>query len=68
MESAAEQLPNRLAESLTLDVPQRDVDPAHGVDADPAASGIDVFAVHLVPEVFGLKRVFADEQLAQAGL
>ena len=37
------------------------------MDADPAPAAVDIGPVHLVPEVLGLERVFADEHVGQAG-
>ena len=62
----AEQLADRLAERLPLDVPERDVDAADRVDRDPAAADEDHAAIHLVPEPLDVERVLADQQLAQA--
>ncbi len=50
LKSAAEQFPHRLPERLALDVPERQVDAAHSVDRDASPAGVDVLAVHLVPE------------------
>ena len=66
-EAAAEQLPDRHAERLALDVPEGQVDAAHRVDADPAPAAVDVGPVHLVPEILGLERVFADHDVRQPG-
>ena len=56
-----------MPERLALDVPERHVDAAHGVQADAAPAAVDVGAVHLVPDLFGLERIFADHDLRQAG-
>ena len=64
MKSAAEQFPDGQAERLALDIPERHVDAAHGVQPDAAAAAVDVAAVHLVPDLLGLERIFADHELA----
>ena len=65
VEPPPKQLPHRLPERLSLDIPQRDVDSAHRMQTDAAASAVDVLAVHLVPEVLRFEGVFADDQVAQ---
>ncbi len=64
-EAPPEQLPDRQAERLPLDVPEGQVDAAHRVHADPAPAAIDIGPVHLVPEILGLERVFADHHVRQ---
>ena len=66
MADGAEQLADRLAGRLALDVPERDVDAADRVDGDPAAADVVDAAVHLVPEPFDVVRVLAEQELAQA--
>ena len=66
VEAPAEEFPDGQSERLALDVPERHVDAAHGVDADAPSSGVDVGAVHLVPKVFGLEGVFAQDDFPQA--
>ena len=63
---APQQLPDRQAERLSLDVPEGQVDAAHGVDADSAPATVDVGPVHLVPEILGAQRVFPQEHVGQA--
>ena len=62
----AEQLVDRLAERLALDVPERDVEAADRVDRDPAPAEVDEAAVHLLPEPLDVERVLADQDVAQA--
>ena len=62
----AEQLEDRLAERLALDVPEGDVEAADRVDRDPAPAEVDEAAVHLVPQPLDVQRVLADQHVAQA--
>ena len=62
----AEQLADRLAERLPLDVPERDVDAADRVDRDSAAADEDDAAIHLVPEPLDVERILTDQQPAEA--
>ena len=67
LEAAAEEFPNGQAEGLALDVPEREVNAAHRVQADAAPAGVDGAVIHLVPEPLGLEGVLADEQMLQTG-
>ena len=66
MADGAEQLADRLAGALPLDVPERDVEAADRVDRDAAAADVVDAAVHLVPEPLDVVRVLAEQELAQA--
>ena len=63
---AAQEVAERAAERLALDVPEGDVDAADGVDHRAAAAIVDRGLVHLVPEALDVERVLADQDLAQA--
>ena len=63
---AAKQLVDRLTEGLPLDVPERDIDAADGVQRDAATADVDQPAVHLLPEPLDVHRIFSDEQFPQA--
>ena len=62
----AEQLADRLARRLALEVPERDVEAADRVDRDAAPADVVDAAVHLVPEPLDVVRVLAEQELAQA--
>ncbi len=66
-ERAAEQLVDRRAERLALDVPERDVDCGQDRDADRARAvdAKDRPVVDLVPEVLDPVRVLADERVRE---
>ena len=64
--AAAEQIAERNAERLALDVPEGDVDAADGVDHRAAAAEIDGGLVHLAPEPLDIERVLADQHFLQA--
>ena len=66
LETAAEEFPDGQAERLALDVPEREVNAAHRVQADAASARVDGAVIHQVPEPLGLERVLADEQMLQA--
>ena len=52
-------------EGFALDVPQGNVDPAHGVDGRTLTTIIDGAPVHLVPEPVDFERILANEDAAQ---
>ena len=56
---ATEQLADRHAERLALDVPQRLIDAGNGTHEDRPAA-IEAAAIHDRPEVFDVARVLAD--------
>ena len=60
---AAEQLGDRDAERLALEVEQRDLDPGDRVRGDPAPVAREL--LHPVHEPLGAQRVLADEELRQ---
>jgi len=61
---AAQQLVNRNAERLALDVPQRHVERAQPVDFF-AARGIEIAAIHDLPEMLNARRTLADDHGAE---
>ena len=63
---ASEQLMDRGAGMLSLQVPQSQVNPGHCRNRNAAPSEIDAAAVHLVPEPFRVERVLAEQQCPQA--
>ncbi len=63
---AAQQLDHRLALGLALDVPQRDVDAADGVDRRAAPAEVVGRVVHAVPQPFDVAGVLAEQHRAQA--
>ena len=58
---AAEKAPDRLAERLSLDVPQRHIDGGDGMHADPALPARHQRPVEPVPDPVIVKRVHADD-------
>src|SRR5437773_5642819 len=65
VEAAPQQFPDRQLQRFAFDVPQRQVDTAHGVQTHAATAAINVGAVHFVPNLFGLEWIFADHYLPQ---
>src|SRR5207244_4383785 len=63
----AQQFPDGHFQRLTLNVPERHVDAAHGVHSHAAAAAIDVGAIHFVPDLFCFERIFADDDACEAG-
>ena len=63
---AAKQPMDRLAEMLSLEIPQGHVDGGHRGDRHRRAAEIDRPGEHLLPQPLGLERVLADQQLAQS--
>lgn len=65
-EAPTQEFPNRQAQRLSFDVPERHVNAAHGVQPYPEPAGIDVLLVHFVPDMLGLKWIFSHYNLFQA--
>ena len=62
---AAPQLVAGHAVHLAEDVPERDVDPAHGRPADDVVAVPEVLAEHHLPQVLDARGVLADDQLRE---
>src|SRR6266404_4554049 len=67
MKPAAQQFPYGHFQGLALDIPERHIDAAHGVEPHAAAAAIDIGAVHFVPDLFGFEWIFADDDACEAG-
>src|SRR5260221_9266341 len=67
VDGAAQQLDNRNAQELALDVPQRDVDRGHGVARDPTVVAVPPHLVsERVPDRDVVERILADHPLGHA--
>src|SRR5690606_33592464 len=65
-EAAAEEVPDRLAEDLALDVPERGLDGGHRAAADRAEQAVaHGGGVHLGPEAVDMSGVLADEDVGE---
>eukprot|EP00913_Durusdinium_trenchii_P008989 g8455.t1 len=63
---STQQAMNRFAEMFAFEIPQRHVDGGHRCDRHRRAPEVKCAVVHLLPEPFGLQRIFADDQFPQA--
>ena len=63
---AAEQLVDRLSGRFADNIPEGDVDAAHGVDNDAAPPIINRVFIHALPERCDFEGVLPDEQFAEA--
>ncbi len=63
---ATEQIANRLAIGLALDIPECDIDTGDGVQHGAATAHVDGGLVHLAPEPLDVERILADQHFLEA--